>query len=190
MIRFQKSRRKLRVSTIVIDSVLAVFFIFIVVLMVKHNVKMKEEGEKIFGGFKYEVMENGVALTEYMGSGEQPEIPTEIEGKPVVSIAENCFSGNVYMRSVTIPKSIWGIGIGAFKGCINLETITVEEGVEMIASYAFQNCKGLKNVVLPKSMESIGLEAFADTSDFTIVGFEGSEAESFAAENGIAFEKR
>lgn len=185
-----KSRKKLKPISIVIDVILILFFIFLVVLVVKHNKKEEAESEKIYGAYHYEVMDTGVVLTEYLGSEAEPEIPEEIEGQKVVSIAQNCFSGNTYIQKITIPNSIWGIGIGAFKGCINLRNVEIEDGVEMIASYAFQNCKALEVFVIPESVETIGMEAFSDAADFTIVGEEGSTAESYALENGITFEKR
>lgn len=184
-----KEKKKIKPITIVVDVALVVFFICIVVLMVKHEKKADEEGEKLYGAFHYEELETGIVLTEYLGSEAEPEIPREIEGVKVASIAQNCFNGNIYMEKITIPNTIWGVGVSSFKGCIKLKEVVFEDGVEMIASYAFQNCKSLETVVIPASVETIGMEAFSYAADFTIVGEEGSEAESFAEKNGIAFEK-
>ena len=184
-----KEKKKMKPITIVIDAALVVFFICIVVLMVRHEKKADEEGEKLYGAFHYEELESGIVLTEYLGSEAEPKIPREIEGVKVTSIAQDCFNGNVYIENITIPNTIWGIGVGSFKGCIKLREVVFEDGVEMIASYAFQNCKSLETVVIPASVETIGMEAFSYAAEFTIVGEEGSEAESFAEKNDIAFEK-
>ena len=184
-----KERKKIKPITIVLDVALVVFFICIVVLMVRHEKKADEEGEQLYGAFHYEELETGIVLTEYLGSEAEPKIPQEIEGVKVTSIAQNCFNGNIYVEKITIPSTIWGVGIGSFKGCIKLKEVVFEDGVEMIASYAFQNCKSLEIVVIPASVETIGMEAFSYAAEFTIVGEEGSEAESFAEKNGIAFEK-
>lgn len=183
-----KTKRKIKPVTLVLDGLLAIFFIFIVVLMVKHNKEQETESEQLYGAFHYEEMDTGIVLTEYLGSEAEPEIPREIDGKKVTSIAQGCFKDNIYMEKITIPSNIWGIGIGAFKGCIRLKEVKIQNGVEMIASYAFQNCKGLEYVVIPASVETIGLEAFSYAADFTIVGEEGSEAERFASDNNIKFE--
>lgn len=185
-----KTKKKIKPVTLIIDVVLVLFFIFMIVLVVKHNKKQETESEQLYGAFHYEELDTGIVLTEYLGSEAEPEIPREIDGKKVTSIAQNCFKENIYMEKITIPSTIWGVGIGAFKGCIKLKEVKMEKGVEMIASYAFQNCKALEVVVIPDSVETIGLEAFSYAAEFTIVGEEGSEAERFAAENGIAFEKR
>lgn len=185
-----KTKKKVKPITIAIDSILIIFFIFIIVLVVRHEKKEEDEGEKLYGAFNYEELESGIVLTEYLGSEAEPEIPREIDGKKVTSIAQNCFKENIYIEKITVPSTIWGVGIGAFKGCIKLKTVVMEDGVEMIASYAFQNCKSLEAVVIPASVETIGLEAFSYAADFTIVGDTGSEAERYAAENGIKFEKR
>lgn len=185
-----KMKKRIKPVTIIIDSILIIFFIFIIVLVVRHEKKEEDEGEKLYGAFHYEELETGIVLTEYLGSEAEPEIPREIEGKKVTSIAQDCFKENIYIEKIIVPGNIWGIGIGAFKGCINLKEVKLEEGAEMIASYAFQNCKALEFVVIPESVETIGLEAFSYAAEFTIVGEEGSEAARYAAENNIAFEKR
>lgn len=185
-----KTKKKIKPATIIIDSILIIFFIFIIILVVRHEKKEEDESEKLYGAFHYEELETGIVLTEYLGSETEPEIPREIEGKKVTSIAQNCFNGNIYIEKITVPGNIWGIGIGAFKGCIKLKEVKIESGVEMIASYAFQNCKALEFVVIPASVETIGLEAFSYAAEFTIVGEEDTEAARFAAENDIAFEKR
>ena len=184
-----KEKKKIKPISIVIDAVLVVFFICIIVLVVRHEQKEDEEGEQLYGAFHYEELETGIVLTEYLGSEAEPKIPQEIEGVKVTSIAQNCFSGNIYIENITIPSTIWGVGIGSFKGCIKLREVVFEDGVEMIASYAFQNCKALETVVIPASVETIGMEAFSYTAEFTILGEEGSEAESYAEKNGITFEK-
>jgi hypothetical protein len=181
-------KRKIKPVSIVIDLLIVAFFAGILFLIVKRNTQDAQDSEQLYGAFHYEVLDSGVVLTEYLGSETEPEIPEEIEGQTVNSIAQNCFKGNTYIEKITIPSNIWGIGIGAFKGCINLKTVVLEDGVEMIASYAFQNCKGLEAVVIPDSVETIGMCAFQDASEFTIVGTEGSTAQAYAQENEITFE--
>lgn len=183
-----KTKKNIKPVTVIIDSILIIFFIFIVVLVVRHEKNEEDTSEKLYGAFHYEKLETGIVLTEYLGSETEPEIPREIDGEKVISIAQGCFKGNIYIEKITIPGNIWGIGIGAFKGCIKLKEVKIESGVQRLASYAFQNCKALEFIVIPASVETIGLEAFSYAADFTIVGEEGSTAERFAADNNIKFE--
>ncbi len=186
----KKGKKKIRPVTIVINVCLAVFFLFIIVLIIQRNIHESEKGEKYYEGYYYEILENGIVINSYEGTETEVEIPAEINGKNVTSIAQNCFSGNVSLEKVRIPGTVRGIGLGSFKGCIHLKEVVMEEGVEMIASYAFQNCKALETVDLPKSMDSIGLGAFEDAAAFTLKGYEGTASQTYAEENNIAFEKK
>ena len=54
----------------------------------------------------------------------------------LVSIGANAFKNNKRLLSVTLPKSVTGIGENAFYGCFSLESIRVGENVEMVAEGA------------------------------------------------------
>lgn len=111
-------------------------------------------------------------------------VPSEIEGRDVIGIANNAFSANsayiksitlpetiTYigdhaffgcknMTSITLPKSVTKIGIGAFEGCSALENVTFSENLVTIDDGAFKDCTALKSVTLPAKVESIGFAAF------------------------------
>ncbi len=74
--------------------------------------------------FTYEINDGEVTITGF-GSpviGEL-KIPSEIDGYPVTSIAENAFEDNAAMTSVTVPGSVTSIGDGAFGGCRDLTDV-------------------------------------------------------------------
>ena len=50
-------------------------------------------------------------------------IPSTCDGAPVTSIGNYALNGCSGLTSITIPKSITGIGVGAFYGCIALKSI-------------------------------------------------------------------
>ncbi len=74
----------------------------------------------------YAETENGVSLDKYKGQGPDVTVPSEHEGKAVVSIGENAFKGNENITSITIPESVTEIAEGAFDGCTSLEMIIYE----------------------------------------------------------------
>ena len=52
-------------------------------------------------------------------------IPSVIDGKNVVQVAENGFKGCAGVTSITVPDTVTYIGQGAFNGCSSLREITV-----------------------------------------------------------------
>ena len=112
------------------------------------------------------------------------EVPSEIEGRDVVGIADNAFHntgayiksiklpetityigdhafyGCKYITSITLPKNVKEIGVGAFEGCVALETITLSENLVTIGNGAFKDCSVLKEISIPAKVESIGYAAF------------------------------
>ncbi len=67
------------------------------------------------------------------------------------------------------------------------EDVIIQEGVTTISNSAFENCNNIKNITIPKSVIAINKDAFDGDSGYVIYGYAGSEAESFAKLNGIAF---
>ncbi len=55
--------------------------------------------------------------------GENVVIPEYHDGKPVVEIASDAFNSRTYIKSVSIPKTVEVINVGAFNGCNSLADI-------------------------------------------------------------------
>ncbi len=110
----------------------------------------------------------------------------------VTSIEYCAFSGTG-LTSVDIPASVKKIANQAFYICESLETITLHEGLTFVDSMAFTGCTSVKEISLPRSLTTIGNNAFGyanwsnKVDGFTIHGYAGTAAETYATENGFTF---
>ncbi len=128
-------------------------------------------------------------------------IPATIDGYTVVAIGNNAFSGNVNIKSVTLPDTLTEIGYGAFNNCKNLTgTLTLPaslisfsgasynagafegtaitelivkdgSGALKFKQYTFRNCTSLVKVTLPGRVTVIGDDAFSGCASLTTVNW-------------------
>ena len=111
----------------------------------------------------------------------------------VTSIGAWAFWECTGLTSVTIPDSVTSIGEYAFCACTSLTSVTIPESVTSIGEWAFSDCTSLTSVTIPNSVTSIGYWAFGYDSHmniingFTIYGYKGSAAETYAKENEFKF---
>lgn len=136
-------------------------------------------------GNLYYKNKNAISLIQY-AIGKTPKsflIPDYVTG-----IGYRAFDNCSTLTDVTIPSSVISIGEYAFYHCDNLKSITIPNSVESIGEGAFQQCKSLTDITIPNSVTSISNSAFLYTAeDFTITGYEGSAAETFANNYGYTF---
>lgn len=134
--------------------------------------------------YQYDIVDEQVTITGYIGTESNITIPSEIDGYPVTTIGHSAFFENEVIEKVMIPDGVTSIVHKAFYNCPNLksvyvsgsveyilqdvfmkcenlESITLEEGIVHIADRAFCECKKLESVVLPDSVEYIGNYLFA-----------------------------
>ena len=112
---------------------------------------------KTYGDFRYTEDGSTVTITGYTGNGGAVNIPSTINGKPVVSIGNFAFGYN-QLISVTIPDSVTTIGDCAFL-YNQLTSVTIGNSVTTIGRYAFYGNK-LTSVTIPDSVTTIGDCAF------------------------------
>ena len=92
---------------------------------------------------KYEISNKQVTVTGCTGSVNALDIPSEIDGLPVTSVADGAFAGNADIISCIIPDSVKTVGAKAFSACPNLERVTIGKGLSGIGDYAFTACPAL-----------------------------------------------
>ena len=81
----------------------------------------------------------------------------------VTSIDFSAFEGCIGLTDITLPKTLSNIGEWAFFRCNKLKEITIPEGSWMsVSGYAFAGCTALESVSIPRTVYSIGKKAFED----------------------------
>ena len=99
---------------------------------------------------------------------------------------------NCNIKRLDIPASVKSIGEEAFFESYQLSAVTLRSGLSSIGAKAFYD-NNFKFVIIPASVTSIGEKAFGYISDsktidgFTIYGYRGTAAETYANENGFTF---
>ena len=99
---------------------------------------------------------------------------------------------NCNIKRLDIPLSVKSIGEEAFFGSYQMAAVTLRSGLSSIGAKAFYG-NNFKSVTIPISVTSIGEKAFGYISDsktidgFTIYGYRGTAAETYANENGFTF---
>lgn len=106
-------------------------------------------------------------------------LPTELDGKKVIAVANNGFRGTERLKKVFVPKGYLEIGTDAFSGCSNLTLVelavnlkvseesadrSAEENAGLIIGHsAFANCVALATVEFGGNVKEIGEYAFKNT---------------------------
>ncbi len=160
--------------------------------------------------FLYQVENGQATITGYQGSATQVEIPSEIDGVPVIAIGGYAFAhGSLQsvtleegietikscafaycpsLKTVHLPNSIKTLGYGAFERCTKLETLVLPDGLESIGESAFAECEALQQVVIPKSVTSIRNLAFWACSSLKEI-LVAEENQQYASQNGVLLDK-
>jgi hypothetical protein len=89
----------------------------------------------------------------------------------VIDIADNAFSGNTKVTSVTIPSTVRTIGKFAFYRCTKLKSVTISKKAELssIGEQAFSGCTSLKEISI--NAETVGEAAFYGCTSLSKVTF-------------------
>ena len=122
--------------------------------------------QDVLKNLKWEITKRGARI---IGCDEKfegaMEIPSRLDGVPVVEIGEGAFSGRDSLSSVVIPDSVEVVGEEAFKYCAGLEELRLGEGIKTIEDVAFRDCSSLRRVVLPSTLKALARDAFDESVD-------------------------
>ena len=112
--------------------------------------------------FHYQLQDGKATLTGYEGASPLVNIPSTLDGYPVVAIGDRAFEG-------TTPVAIM-----------------IPDGVTSIGWFAFYGCSGLTDVTIPASVTSIGYAVFDGCPHVTLICEPDSYAEQYAESFGLA----
>lgn len=137
--------------------------------------KISISGKTIADYETYKVSDTEIGIKTILKSTSEETliIPSSINGKTVVEIADSAFSndfnGNYSIKSVVIPSSIKRIGKNAFEDCIYLENVSFasDSQLEQVGDYAFFNCLVLNTVLMPSTVTSLGDFVFLNCEKLT-----------------------
>ena len=113
------------------------------------------------GTYQYSVANGKVTIEKYLGSSTTPTVPSTIDNKPVVKIADRAFA-------VTVPRQ-------TAPNPMNITSVTFQSpcNVTEIGDYAFYSAP-LKKVVLPNTVTKIGFSAFCNCTQLKSVEIKGA----------------
>lgn len=138
----------------------------------------------VYGDLTYFEYSDYVKISSCDTSAEgEIEIPAEISGLPVTSIAKDAFYDCSGLTSVTIPDSVTEIGEFAFENCSGLISITIPDSVTEIGDSAFKGCTALTSVTIGSGVTAIGYSVFQSCTSLTAV----SLPDSITSINNTAF---
>ena len=116
----------------------------------------------------------------------------------VTTIGYYTFKSCTSLADVHLSTQLSAITYGSFADCSSLSSIVIPDSVTKIGYRAFEGCQGLRSITIPASVSAIdvttdvgaenayGLNtAFSGCSNVTIYCFDGSDAQHYAAEQGI-----
>lgn len=127
--------------------------------------------EGTYETLEYTAYDAYVAITGFDGTSTEVEIPAEIEGLPVTSIANNAFYGATKLEKITIPEGVETIGDNAFYNCTSLSEINLPNTLKKIQWKSFQKCISLNEIDLPESLAYIGSYAFSECAEIKKITF-------------------
>lgn len=124
-----------------------------------------------------------------------PENMLDLTGSCTVTLGTGVetISGGAMMQLgntlLWLPDSITTVGEGAFSMSHNLERLKLSESMTVLPACLYE-CSALTCLYIPKAVESIAADLFSGApvpAGFTIYGFAGSYAQTYAANYGFPF---
>ena len=106
----------------------------------------------------------------------------------ITSLGCRAFSSCNNLASITMDDEVHHVGEGAFMNCELLGSLRLSRGLWDIDDRAFWGCSSLAAIEIPPSVNSMGRDVFYECSpDLVLTVTEGSYAERWARENGVAY---
>lgn len=126
----------------------------------------RDFGRDLYGGKTPTHRDGNYSLLTGMPRG----FRTIVLPEGLVTIAQNTFAQQDYVKTVNIPSTVTHIKQFAFEGCTGLEKAPLPDHLKEIGARAFKDCRNL-DLTLPASLraDAIGLSALDSTGITTLV---------------------
>ncbi len=95
---------------------------------------------------EYRLEEGKVFITGYHGTASGVEVPSEIEGYPVVGIARKTFLSHKNLRRIVLPDTLEEVGDWAFAHCDGLVTVELPGKRVRFGRAVFKECGRLRRI--------------------------------------------
>ncbi len=141
------------------------------------------------GEWKFQLLDDEITITGYLGEGGDISVPETIYGCPVTKVEALIFddiqndiktitypstvkkierlgydiSDRTGPKVVILPEGVTQIAGGAFSRCVNLKSVQLPSTLERIGNDAFSGCKSLKQIKLPSNLIAIGNSCFSES---------------------------
>lgn len=108
----------------------------------------------------YTKVYGGVEISDCDKSVSSLIIPKEVDGFPIVGIADEAFLNCGGLTSLKIEADLTSIGNYAFSGCSGIKEIKFPDSLEHIGDCAFYYCTQLQKIALGENLSEVGEYAF------------------------------
>ncbi|MGI6769723.1 MAG: leucine-rich repeat protein [Bacilli bacterium] len=98
--------------------------------------------------FSYEIIDNKIKITKYIGNSSTVVIPSRIGDKKVAVIEDNAFKNKTKITSLSLPNGLEQIGEFAFEN-LSLTELIIPDSVQLIKEGALKGVNGLVSITLP-----------------------------------------
>lgn len=110
--------------------------------------------------FEYQIIKDEVTITKCIKVTYGVTIPEQIEGYPVVEIANGVFQGKSAITNIKIPDSVKRLGNSCFSNCSKLKKVEGGNGLEKVGDNCFYQCVVLNEINIAGTVTQIGKKAF------------------------------
>lgn len=110
----------------------------------------------------------GIRLFHMYGTTPVCIVPEDIEGTPVVEIADYCFSGKSMPQDIVIGKDMTQLADRY------IEKVILPDSVKRIGRLAFYNCRNLKTIEFPADIAEVDGDAFMNCTHLSLLVMRGT----------------
>ena len=130
------------------------------------------ENGPVSGSYHYEVKEDGTAeITRADGFLADGNIPAELDGHKVTSIARETFINCDRLKEVVIPEGVVSVSHSAFLLCSRLESVSIPDSLVDMDPGAICFCRKLKTIEVSPDHPVFAVEnkALVNKKDMTLI---------------------